>query len=204
MALIKCPECGKEISDKADVCPNCGFRVGEQNDLVYVCPKCFSTRLDTVNKKYSAGKGTAGYLLVGEIGLLYGAAGLNNLELCCKECGYKFKASRTIKVKLKDVENTAKTVKQVLHQEGTVGLAKYLQENNIVEGAFQPTRVAMEIESHQPKSNRTAYAVPVDKDGYRTITNKELYSSRKDTYTAIAIVATGLAIYGLYRLICLI
>lgn len=25
MALIKCPECGKEISDKAGKCPNCGF-----------------------------------------------------------------------------------------------------------------------------------------------------------------------------------
>ena len=24
MALIKCPECGKEISDKATSCPNCG------------------------------------------------------------------------------------------------------------------------------------------------------------------------------------
>lgn len=24
MAMIKCPECGHEISDKADKCPNCG------------------------------------------------------------------------------------------------------------------------------------------------------------------------------------
>ena len=27
MALIKCPECGKEVSDKAKACPNCGFEV---------------------------------------------------------------------------------------------------------------------------------------------------------------------------------
>lgn len=27
MALIKCPECGKEISDKAEICPNCGFGI---------------------------------------------------------------------------------------------------------------------------------------------------------------------------------
>lgn len=27
MAMIKCPECGKEISDKATVCPNCGAPV---------------------------------------------------------------------------------------------------------------------------------------------------------------------------------
>lgn len=25
MALIKCKECGKEISDKANICPHCGF-----------------------------------------------------------------------------------------------------------------------------------------------------------------------------------
>lgn len=27
MALIKCPECGKQISDKAEVCPHCGIEV---------------------------------------------------------------------------------------------------------------------------------------------------------------------------------
>lgn len=32
MALIKCPECGKEISDKAGKCPNCGCPTGRQID----------------------------------------------------------------------------------------------------------------------------------------------------------------------------
>ena len=27
MALIKCPECGKEVSDTANSCPNCGFNI---------------------------------------------------------------------------------------------------------------------------------------------------------------------------------
>ena len=27
MSLIKCPECGAEISDKAETCPNCGYGV---------------------------------------------------------------------------------------------------------------------------------------------------------------------------------
>ena len=31
MALIKCTECGKEISDKAVVCPNCGFPIENKN-----------------------------------------------------------------------------------------------------------------------------------------------------------------------------
>jgi len=34
MALIKCKECGKEISDKASVCPNCGIRVHHIKRLV--------------------------------------------------------------------------------------------------------------------------------------------------------------------------
>ena len=31
MALINCPECGKEISDKAIACPNCGCPVNNSN-----------------------------------------------------------------------------------------------------------------------------------------------------------------------------
>ncbi len=37
MALINCPECGKEISDKAQVCPNCGVPL---DNYVIVCPDC--------------------------------------------------------------------------------------------------------------------------------------------------------------------
>ena len=29
MSLIKCPECGKEFSDKASACPNCGCPISE-------------------------------------------------------------------------------------------------------------------------------------------------------------------------------
>lgn len=29
MALINCPECGKEVSDKAKNCPNCGYTISE-------------------------------------------------------------------------------------------------------------------------------------------------------------------------------
>ena len=34
MALIKCPECGKEISDKANACPNCGCPLGKTDSEV--------------------------------------------------------------------------------------------------------------------------------------------------------------------------
>jgi len=31
MALAKCPECGKEISDTVDTCIHCGYKIVEQN-----------------------------------------------------------------------------------------------------------------------------------------------------------------------------
>lgn len=34
MALIKCPECGKNISDKAEACPNCGCPMEYESDNV--------------------------------------------------------------------------------------------------------------------------------------------------------------------------
>lgn len=34
MALIKCPECGKEISDKAIACPECGCPMNDQKPVV--------------------------------------------------------------------------------------------------------------------------------------------------------------------------
>ncbi len=36
MALIKCPGCGKEISDKASTCINCGFPLSELDNMTIV------------------------------------------------------------------------------------------------------------------------------------------------------------------------
>lgn len=36
MALIKCPECGKEISDKSDKCIHCGFPLKETKNKICV------------------------------------------------------------------------------------------------------------------------------------------------------------------------
>lgn len=33
MALIKCPECGKDVSTSADACPHCGFPIKKQNNV---------------------------------------------------------------------------------------------------------------------------------------------------------------------------
>lgn len=39
MALVKCPECGKEISDKAKACIHCGYEP-ERNVELIVCEEC--------------------------------------------------------------------------------------------------------------------------------------------------------------------
>ena len=31
MAIIPCPECGKEVSDKAEICPHCGIKAKAQS-----------------------------------------------------------------------------------------------------------------------------------------------------------------------------
>ncbi len=43
MSLIKCPECGCEISDKSSTCVNCGFPIQQEIANVKVCPECGST-----------------------------------------------------------------------------------------------------------------------------------------------------------------
>ena len=35
MALVKCRECGKEMSDTANICPHCGYK----NNMIF-CPEC--------------------------------------------------------------------------------------------------------------------------------------------------------------------
>lgn len=34
MALIKCQECGKEISNKANACPNCGCPIEKEKIIL--------------------------------------------------------------------------------------------------------------------------------------------------------------------------
>lgn len=36
MALIKCPECGKDISDRAKKCPGCGYQLKKEKDVVNI------------------------------------------------------------------------------------------------------------------------------------------------------------------------
>ena len=40
MAIIKCPECGHQISDKAPTCPHCGVEIAGK---IIKCPNCGQT-----------------------------------------------------------------------------------------------------------------------------------------------------------------
>lgn len=45
MTLIKCPECGKEISDKAAACPNCGCPINNTSSGVCSTPSYAQIRV---------------------------------------------------------------------------------------------------------------------------------------------------------------
>lgn len=63
LALIKCPECNKEVSDKAVSCPNCGFPISSTQNSVEAPMKkyCVSTKkyvtkdlLDQISKSMTS------------------------------------------------------------------------------------------------------------------------------------------------------
>lgn len=56
MALISCPECGKEVSDKADVCIHCGYGIKEHFIRIKQEEEAERKRVELVNKKEELGK----------------------------------------------------------------------------------------------------------------------------------------------------
>ena len=57
MALIKCEDCGKEVSDKAASCPNCGAPIASKKDDVMIrfpvwkgqMLKIYLSKVDTIS-----------------------------------------------------------------------------------------------------------------------------------------------------------
>ena len=49
MAMIKCPECGLEISDKATKCIHCGYVINEEPIVEKRCAECGSTITDEMD-----------------------------------------------------------------------------------------------------------------------------------------------------------
>lgn len=48
MALIKCPECGKKISDTAISCPNCGYNLSPKNQKKVTTVKTNLVRVGSI------------------------------------------------------------------------------------------------------------------------------------------------------------
>ena len=48
MALIRCPECSTEVSDKADKCPKCAYPIKQKQQVEVVAKEgCFLQTLNT-------------------------------------------------------------------------------------------------------------------------------------------------------------
>ena len=77
MSLIKCSECGKEVSDKAKTCPNCGNPI----DTKIYCPNCGSTNVSVIS----------GASKVASIAL-FGVFAANKVKstYVCNDCKCKF------------------------------------------------------------------------------------------------------------------
>ena len=48
MALISCPECGRQISDKADACVGCGYPIKKDDEIFEECSKWLLKAEDTL------------------------------------------------------------------------------------------------------------------------------------------------------------
>ena len=88
MGLIKCPECGKEISDKADVCIGCGVPIKKYIENRQKYP-VFSNKEQT-----TVGNGIIVCKLCGEKN--------NKGDTYCKSCGTKLTDSDNIMFELTD------------------------------------------------------------------------------------------------------
>lgn len=64
MALIECPECNTQVSDKAASCPHCGCPISERNTQIHIVR-------DTSEQARSRGV----YIITG---LIFGAIGFHN------------------------------------------------------------------------------------------------------------------------------
>ncbi len=133
MALISCPECGKEISDKALSCPNCGNPMNQQTqqqEEYLCCPKCGSRELHAEHKGFSGGKALAGAILTGGIGLLAGTIGSKDTQITCLKCGNKFKAGEAMvrKPNYDNVSEEEAMIIGIIQSQGKLSAIKWYKE----------------------------------------------------------------------------
>jgi predicted amidophosphoribosyltransferase len=78
MALIKCDECGREISSEAEFCPHCG-----KPSSVIRCPICKSTNISTMSNKTSFAVALSNIFMAGPMAQPV-------KRNTCRKCGHKW------------------------------------------------------------------------------------------------------------------
>ena len=90
---MKCAKCGHEVDPNSPCCPYSAAgdtRPGAEDGPRARCPRCGSPDLEAVRKMYDPGCGCLGLLLWGWVGLLLGLLGANEVEIVCRNCGYRW------------------------------------------------------------------------------------------------------------------
>lgn len=83
MALINCPECGHQVSDKAAVCPNCGVAIAGNPDIInHTSATGVATVRASVKKEKKASKSTIPVVaaILAVIAVLVGFYFYNNVQ----------------------------------------------------------------------------------------------------------------------------
>ena len=76
MALIQCPECSTQVSDKAVSCPSCGYPIAAQNTASQGTPiSSLSNEPPTQTATLSISKSRGVHII---LGLMFGGMGFHN------------------------------------------------------------------------------------------------------------------------------
>jgi DNA-directed RNA polymerase subunit RPC12/RpoP len=137
--IIKCPECGREVSDKATSCPHCGCPISQPQSVnqniseeYLACPHCGSRDIHADQKGFSGGKALVGGLVAGPLGLLAGTVGKNDVTLTCLKCGHKFKAGEALVVtgNTKSLSEEDNMILSMVKEKGAITATKYYKDSH--------------------------------------------------------------------------
>lgn len=131
MALIQCPECNREISDKANFCPHCGYQA--QTTEVGT-PEVVEEQMPEELLNYQAGYPVSAYTYSGELSwvqpsdsdLRTGAAELKlherGLSVICRTKEVRISNKHVISIRVEDDEFLSEESKSVLGRAVVGGL----------------------------------------------------------------------------------